>query len=118
MERTVEQVMQLGDEIVKVSSRITALERDASFITDFLSLHNDDLVSRNTEMDDELAKIRKILADIETNLKNATITFDVLVSKLKDTAQKNALDKLSERVDAWNPERFVTKYELNELLKE
>jgi hypothetical protein len=118
MEKTVEQVMELGTELLKVSERISLLEKDAIFITDFLADKQASFADRLTEFDRKLKEVDDTVKVVSVDIKNANIAFDKLIAQLKESAHQQSVERVSERVDAWNPERFVTRYELSRWLND
>jgi len=118
MEQTVEHIMELSNELIKLGDRITMLEKDASYVTSVLIKYEEIFTKTVKDIDIDLNDVRETIKVVEKSIKNARITFDTVVSELKESVSKNSLERLSQRVDAWNPESFITNYELKRTLQD
>jgi hypothetical protein len=118
MEITIKHVQELGNTVIAVGKRVDSLEKDSAFITDSLMENEDHLQKMIQGSEEEIALMKEHIEFIKTTLRNARINLDILIKKLKDTTRTNELERIQERVDQWNPEGLITKYELNQTLKE
>ncbi|RJQ15713.1 hypothetical protein C4573_06190 [Candidatus Woesearchaeota archaeon] len=109
--QTVQQVQQLGENLVTLSGRINSLEKDSTFITTFLTATSKEGEFQTNEFKEHVDKARETINNLTAQMKNCSIELDRLIQKIRYAANKEELAALQERVDAWNPEGFVTKEE-------
>ena len=118
MEQTIRQVTDLANEVIKTNERLSMLEKDASFITDFVMQHDKDFSATITHMDEHITQLKTTLGEVQSQLKNARIAFELLIAQLKEACPQNMFEHAQARAEAWNPHLFVTKYELKRTLRD
>lgn len=100
-----------------LNKRILSLESDADHITKITERNNSKTVELSENFRAEISNISGAVNNLKIEMKNCLIEMDVLITKIKQSAKKDELDVISQRIENFNAEGLITKYELNRSLE-
>ncbi|MEM4260188.1 MAG: hypothetical protein QXG00_03045 [Candidatus Woesearchaeota archaeon] len=99
-----------------LNKRILCLENDADHITKITEANNIRAKELFENFLEQINNIKKIVEKLKIDMKDCLIEMDVLIDKIKRSAKNDEVNNISRRIEDFNPEGLITKYELHKLI--
>ncbi len=104
--------------INKMHRRLGSLEEDQEFIEEYARKRGEQIKDAGIRFREEITELEEKVLELRKSLKNITIEMNQVIDQLKDSVKQEELDRVSQRVDEWDPESLATKEELVELAQD
>lgn len=112
------EVLELSEYLKSMSSRLQGLQRTSGQISNHLSqfITSTDTKKRTLMM--ELEDIKKDVGELREDVRSVQKVILGVINQLKSSIKTEELERFKKRMDLWNPENFVTRREVEKVLKE
>lgn len=112
------EVLELSEYLKSMSSRLQGLQRTSGQISNHLSqfITSTDTKKRTLMM--ELEDIKKDVGELREDVRSVQKVILGVINQLKSSMKTEELERFKKRMDLWNPENFVTRREIERVLKE
>jgi hypothetical protein len=94
------------------------LEERHNDLTRKVQLIDKNLLDERTRFSKEIKVINSDILGLKRELHDLSTNVDLIISELKTCARKDELDALSKYIDLWEPLNFVSRNEVNKIVKE
>ena len=109
---------EIEDEMVQDSyRRLEALEKGADNLEDHMSSVIKNWKNEISNYEMEVSRIREDLDSFHSEFKHNIELFLSMIEEFKQSANRDEFTKLVEKIDAWDPENFVSLAEFTRLIR-
>lgn len=112
------EVLELSEYLKSMSSRLQSLQRTSGQISNHISqfITSTDTKKRTLMM--ELEDIKKDVGELREEVRSVQKVILGVINQLKSSIKTEELERFKKRMDLWNPEKFMTRKEVERVLKE
>ena len=112
------EVLELSEYLKSMSSRLQSLQRTSGQISNHISqfITSTDTKKRTLMM--ELEDIKKDIGELREEVRSVQKVILGVINQLKSSIKTEELERFKKRMDLWNPEKFMTRKEVERVLKE
>jgi hypothetical protein len=95
-----------------LNKRILSLENDCDHIAKITQRNNSRTIEIYEQFNDELKLVKNRVEELKIGMKNCVIEMDILIGKIRQSAKNDEIKMVSDRIDNFNAEGLITKFEL------
>jgi hypothetical protein len=108
----------MGEALNSVDARLKMLEERHNDLTRKVQLIDKNLLDERTRFSKEIKEINSDILELKRELHDLNTKAELIISELRICARKDELDALSKYIDLWEPLNFITRNEVNKIIKE
>ena len=107
-----------AEDIGNLSRRMRLLEESFANLRRSLQLTEQNMLSKNKSFSTEIRTTASDIGDIKKELNDVKEKIMEIVSELETTAKKEEVKILEKYINMWNPVKFVSQNEVEQIVKE
>ena len=108
----------LTEDIGNVSRRLRLLEESFTNLRRALQVTEQNMLGKNKVFATEIRTLTSDIGDIKQEIAEVKEKIIELVKELKETAKRDEVKVLEKYINFWNPVKFVTQNEVEDIVKE
>ena len=116
-EKTVDIIPDIMKDLANVRKRVMLIEKDFYIDRMTISKINDSITQESNTFLDEAKNIKIAVAKLRKEINHLKLSLKNTIGEIKKSVTINEVQTLKDRVDAWNPESFVTVEEAEHVLR-
>ncbi len=113
-----EQGEQIRDDVTTLGSRLRVLEEQYTNLRNKAQLTENNLLDFQRDFREELKSLTQDIVDLKHRVKELQEKLNVVDEQVGDSVREHELQVLENYIDLWDPSRFVTQEQLEEMLEE
>ena len=106
------------EDIGNLSRRLRLLEESFTNIRRVLQVTEQNVLGKNKVFSTEIRTLTSDIGDIKQEIAEIKERIIELVKELKETAKRDEVKVLEKYINFWNPVKFVTQNEVEDIVKE
>lgn len=108
----------LGEDISNISRRLRMLEERYVNLRNRTQVIDRNMLLHNKKQITDIKTIDSDINYLKNEINNVNEKIDLIINELKDTAKKEDIEVLQKYINLWDPMNFVTRKEVEKLIKE
>ncbi len=108
----------ITEDVSNVSRRLRILEESFSNMRKALQVTEDNMLNKNKSNSTEIRTITSDISEMKKEMHEVKERIFELVKELQDTAKKGDVKVLEKYINLWNPVKFVTQNEIEQIVRE
>lgn len=108
----------LGEDISNISRRLRMLEERYVNLRNRTQVIDQNMLLHNKKQITDIKTIDSDINYLKNEINNVNEKIDLIINDLKDTAKKEDIEVLQKYINLWDPMNFVTRKEVEKLIKE
>ena len=105
-------------DINSLSRRLRLMEEGFSNLRRFMQVNEENIISKNKYYAVELKTITSDVTEIRKEIQELRDKFQLVVRELQTVARKDEVKVLEKYINLWNPVKFVTQNEIEQIINE
>jgi len=107
-----------SEDMSNLNRRLRLVEETSTNIRRALQVTEQNMLSKNKTFSTDIRSITSDISDIKTEIAEIKEKILELIKELKETARRDEVKVLEKYINFWNPVKFVTQNEVDEIVKE
>ncbi|MBW3001942.1 hypothetical protein KY338_02140 [Candidatus Woesearchaeota archaeon] len=107
-----------GDDVTKLAARLKISEERYSELRKKLLLIEQNMLSHHKKAMNEIKVLHSEITDINSKINEIQDRILLIIKELRLTAKREDIDVMKKYVELWNPMRFVTKEQVENIVQE
>ncbi len=113
-----EPAMGRGEDITKLSARLKISEERYGELRKKLMLIEQNMLSHHKKAMNEIKVLHSEITDVNSKINEIQDRILLIVKELRLTAKREDIDVMKKYVELWNPLRFVTREQIENIVQE
>lgn len=111
------EISELSGYLRNISFRLRSLQKTSRGISSQIEKFTANIGIKKRTMTSELESIREEISEIREEVRFVQKTILQIINQLKGSIKAEELERFNKRMDLWSPEYFVTKRDVEKVLK-
>ena len=107
-----------SEDMSNLNRRLRLVEETSTNIRRALQVTEQNMLSKNKTFSTDIRTITSDISDIKTEIAEIKEKILELIKELKEAAKRDEVKVLEKYINLWNPVKFVTQNEVEEIVKE
>ena len=108
----------LTDDMNTLSRRLRLLEEGFTNLRRFLQVTEENIVAKNKHYSAEIKTVASDITEIRKEVQEVRDKMVLVIKELQSTARKEEVKVLEKYINLWNPVKFVTQNEVEQIINE
>lgn len=108
----------ITDDMNTLSRRLRLLEEGFTNLRRFLQVTEENIVAKNKHYSAEIKTIASDITEIRKEMQEIKDKIMLVIKELQTTARKEEVKVLEKYINLWNPIKFVTQNEVEQIINE
>ncbi len=105
-------------DFTQINNRLNLVENKTTNLNKKFEVLEKNMLDNFKKINTNLQSFDSELLDVKRQLNSLSQKLDLIIKELKMTAGKDELNTLKKYLDLWNPSRFITREEVEKIIKE
>lgn len=101
-----------------LSRRLRLLEEASTNMRRFFQITEENIIAKNKHFSSEVKTINSDIIEIRKEVQEVRDKLGLVIKELQSVARKEEVKVLEKYINLWNPIKFVTQGEVEEIIKE
>ncbi|RMF56102.1 hypothetical protein D6745_00310 [Candidatus Woesearchaeota archaeon] len=110
-------ISELYQQLRNLDERLKVLDKNFKKEGMFSRKESDSIMLSQLSFDEDIKEIKESIAKIKRKMKVLRTELHYIINDLKQIVTINEFERFKERVDLWAPEKFLTKEEVDKLMR-
>ena len=110
--------IRLNEDVSEISRRLRILEERYTNIRNRIQVMDQNMLLHNKKQTTDIKTIDSDISDLKKEINDINEKISLIVKELNDSAKKEDIEVLQKYINLWDPMNFVTRKEVEKLIKE
>lgn len=108
----------LNEDVSDLSRRLRVLEERYTNIRSRIQVMDQNMLLHNKKQTTDIKTINSDINDLKKEISDINEKMNLIINELNDSAKKEDIEVLQKYINLWDPMNFVTRKEVEKLIKE
>jgi len=108
----------ITSDVNSLSRRIRLLEEGSTNLRRFLQITEENMIAKNKHYSAEIKTINSDIIEVRKEVQELRDKLGLVIKELQSVARKEEVKVLEKYINLWNPIKFVTQNEVEEIIHE